>query len=275
MLVWPTITNKPRIVRVRRVEKETPTIKSLTFYDKACSQATPGQFVMVWVPGVDEIPMSLSTMGSSGYSAITVKRVGDASVALHNLKRGDLVGIRGPYGRGFTLTTGNVMIVGGGIGMAPLAPLAENLSKNSTQITLIIGAVTREELLFLGRMKRILSKVNAEVVAATEDGSYGLKGLATDPVEPLLKRERFGMVYTCGPESMMQKMFQLAERHHTPVQASLERIMRCSIGLCGSCVIGGFRVCRDGPVFGSEQLRKVKDEFGAFKRDFSGRKVRV
>lgn len=274
-MVWPTITNKPRILRIRKVKKETPTIKSLTFHDQACSEAIPGQFVMVWIPGVDEIPMSISTMDSNGYSTITVKKVGEASAALHNLKTGDILGIRGPHGRGFTLTTGHVMIVGGGIGMAPLAPLAEKLAKPPTQITLIIGAATHEELLFLGRTKRILSQANAKVVVTTEDGSYGLKGLATDPVEQLLKKERFAMVYTCGPEPMMQRIFQLAEQHHTSIQASLERFMRCSIGLCGSCVIGGFRVCRDGPVFVSEELRKVKDEFGAFKRDLSGRRVRI
>jgi len=70
-------------------------------------------------------------------------------------------------------------------------------------------------------------------------------------------------------------MFLLAERHQTPFQASLERIMRCAIGLCGSCVIGKLRVCKDGPVLTSEQLREVKDEFGRFKRDFQGRKIRI
>jgi dihydroorotate dehydrogenase electron transfer subunit len=82
------------------------------------------------------------------------------------------------------------------------------------------------------------------------------------------------MIYTCGPEPMMHKMFLLAEQHKVPLQASLERIMRCSIGLCGSCQIGKLRVCKDGPVLNSEQLRSIKEEFGKFRLDFTGKKIK-
>ena len=261
-----------RIVKIQKVETDTSGVKTFIFRDEACSKASPGQFIMVWIPGVDEIPLSLSMMESKGASAITVKRVGVASTKIHSLKSGDIVGIRGPYGHGFTLMTGDVMLVAGGIGMAPLAPLAKNLAKLSAQITLIMGAATRSELVFPNRIKRELS--NIEIIITTEDGSYGWKGLATDPAEERLARQRFNMIYTCGPEKMIQKMFQLAELYNTPIQVSLERIIRCSIGLCGSCVIGKFRVCKDGPVFTSEQLREVKDELGTFKRDFSSKKIK-
>lgn len=274
MSVYPTTTDKLRIVKIKKVKTETPTIKSFTFHDEVCSKASPGQFIMAWIPGVDEIPMSLSMMELNGFSAITVKRVGEASAALQNLKSGDVIGIRGPYGRGFTAITGNTMIVGGGIGMAPLAPLAKNLAKTPTKITLIMGATTCDELLFLDRIRLELSRIDARIIVTTEDGSYGWRGLATGPAEQMLAKQKFGMIYTCGPEKMMQKMFQLAEQHKTLIQASLERIMRCSIGLCGSCMIGKFRVCKDGPVFTSEQLREIKNEFGVFKRDFSSRRVR-
>ncbi len=100
---YPIVTNQPRIVQVEEILRETPTIKSFIFRDDVCSKASPGQFVMVWIPGLDEIPMGLSTMDSSSLSAITVKRVGEASGALHNLKEGDVIGVRGPYGNGFKL----------------------------------------------------------------------------------------------------------------------------------------------------------------------------
>jgi len=129
--------------------------------------------------------------------------------------------------------------------------------------------------LFLDRIGQMLSKVNAEIIATTEDGSYGLKGIVTDQAEKKLAKERFDMIYACGPEQMMHRMFILAELYGAPLQASLERIMRCAIGLCGSCVIGGFRVCKDGPVLTSEQLRTVKDEFGKFKLDLKGRKISI
>jgi dihydroorotate dehydrogenase electron transfer subunit len=83
------------------------------------------------------------------------------------------------------------------------------------------------------------------------------------------------MIYTCGPEQMMRKVFDLAEKHGIALEASLERLMRCAIGLCGSCVVGKYRVCRDGPVFNDVRLREVKAEFGKSKRDFDGRKIPV
>ena len=112
-------------------------------------------------------------------------------------------------------------------------------------------------------------------VAATEDGSYGMQCLATEPLENLLKKHSFDMIYTCGPEQMMRKVFDLAEKRKLPMEASLERLMRCGIGLCGSCVIGKYRVCRDGPVFNSAQLREVKAEFGISKLGFDGNRIPI
>ena len=271
----PTAANRLRIVKIQEVKRESPTVKTFTFHDKLCGKAEPGQFVMIWIPGVDEIPMSLSNISSKGLASISAADVGEATKALNQRKRGDVLGVRGPYGNGFTLTGGNALIVGGGTGLVPLMPLTERIVGIATKITFLLGAKTKDELLFLGRIEQMLSKVNAEIIATTEDGSYGLKGIVTCQAEKMLGKKRFDMVYTCGPEQMMHRMFVLAERYDTPLQASLERIMRCAIGLCGSCVIGRFRVCKDGPVLTSEQLRMVKEEFGKFKLDFQGKKTTI
>ncbi len=275
MSAYLNVANRIRIVEIQEVKKESLTVKTLTFNDRLCAKAEPGQFIMVWIPGVDEIPISLSTVTPNGLTSITVAQVGEATKALHQRKRGNVLGIRGPYGKGFTLATGNIMIVGGGTGLVPLMPVTEKLMKLATKITFLLGAKTKDELLFLDRVNNTLSKINAEIVATTEDGSYGLRGLVADQAEQKLEKERFDMIYACGPEQMMHKMFLLAEQYRIPLQASLERIMRCAIGLCGSCVIGKLRVCKDGPVLTSEQLRTVKEEFGKFKRDFQGRKTPV
>ena len=267
--------NRLRIVKIQEIKRESLTVKTFIFQDKLCTKAEPGQFIMVWIPGVDEIPFSLSAITPNGLTSITVAQVGEATKTLHQRKRGDVLGIRGPYGKGFTLASGNIMIAGGGTGLAPLMPLTEKVMKLSTKLTFLLGAKTKDELLFLDRANKMLSKVKSEIVATTEDGSYGLKGVVTDQAEQKLAKKKFDMIYACGPEQMMHKMFSLAEQYHTPLQASLERIMHCAIGLCGSCVIGKFRVCRDGPVLTSEQLRTVKEEFGKFKRDFRGRKIVV
>jgi len=222
--------------------------------------------------------MSLSTINSKeGLATITVEKVGEATGKLHKMKVGDVIGVRGPFGNGYTLTNArNVMIVGGGTGLASLAPLVEEMAQHKgRRVTFLLGAKTCGELLFQERMKTVFATMNQKIVATTEDGSYGTKGLVTEPAEQLLAKEKFDMVYACGPEHMMYRMFVLTERFRVPFQASLERFMRCAIGLCGTCVIGRFRVCKDGPVFSGDQLREVKNEFGYFRRGFNGRKTAV
>ena len=267
--------NRLRIRKIREIKKESPSVKTFIFHDMLCSEAKPGQFVMVWIPGVDEVPMSLSAIGPGGRFSITVAKVGEATAVLHERKIGDVLGIRGPYGSSFTPVSGNTMVVGGGTGLAPLAPLTEELAELHANVVFIAGAETQDELLFLDRMTTTLSRIGGRVVAVTEDGSQGVKGLATDVAEQILEKEQFDMLYTCGPEEMMYKLFLLAERYGTPIQASLERLMRCAVGICGSCVIGKFRVCRDGPVFSLNQLSEVKEEFGRFGRGSTGKRVRI
>ena len=258
------------------VKDETPTAKSLMFYDKTAAKASPGQFVMVWIPGVDEIPMSLSSIKTKeGAVGITVEAVGEATISLQKMKVGGIIGVRGPFGNGYKVVkTGNVMIVGGGTGLVSLVPLAQEIAKHKGRsIAFLLGAKTHSELLFLERIETLLARMNNRIIATTEDGSYGMKCLVTEPAEQLLGKEKFDMIYACGPEMMMHKMFLLAERFKVPLQASLERFMRCSVGLCGTCVIGRYRVCKDGPVFSGDQLREVKDEFGHFRRGFDGKKI--
>jgi dihydroorotate dehydrogenase electron transfer subunit len=97
--------------------------------------------------------------------------------------------------------------------------------------------------------------------------------LATEPLGKLLDKEKFNLIYTCGPERMVRKVYDMAEKRKIAIEASLERLMRCGIGLCGSCVIGKYRVCRDGPVFTAAQLSEVKDEFGVSRLGFDGSRI--
>lgn len=267
--------NRMRTVEILEAKKENCTVKTFTFNDKLCGKAEPGQFVMVWMPGVDEIPISLSGITPEGLTSITVNEVGEASKALNQKEKGAIIGVRGPFGSGFVPAKGKVMIVGGGTGLGPMMPLAEKLVKIADKITVMSGVQCRDNLLFLERIAKLLSDIDSETVYTTEDGSYGFEGLVVDQVEKKLNNEHFDMIYTCGPEKMMYKTFLLAEKHNVPVQASLERIMRCGISLCGSCAIGEIRVCKDGPVLTSEQLRSVKEEFGKYRLDFTGNKTEL
>ncbi|MDH5447638.1 MAG: dihydroorotate dehydrogenase electron transfer subunit [Candidatus Bathyarchaeota archaeon] len=270
-----TETNFLRTVRIKKIVKESPMVKTFFFNDKLCSQGKPGQFIMVWLPSFDEIPMSISSTHPNGLASMTVADIGEATMLLHRKEKGDIVGVRGPFGNSFKLVKGNVLLVGGGTGIAPLIFLAEKLVKSKTGMTFLLGAKTKEELIFLSKIDSMLSKTEARIIASTEDGSHGYKGVVTELAEKTLAEKKFDMIYACGKELMLFKIFMLAEKHETPLQESMERLMRCAIGLCGSCTIGKYRVCVDGPVFTNKQLQEVKDEFGRFKRDFNGRKIPV
>ena len=265
--------NKLRTTHILSVDTESPTVKIFTFKDKQCARANPGQFLMLWIPSVDEIPLSILDAKENGTVSVAAKKVGDATSAFHNKSVGELIGVRGPFGNCFTLKGGRILMVSGGTGTAPILFLAERLTPKTAKLVFVTGAKTREELLFLNKSKRTLDGEKTQLIATTEDGSYGIKGLVTKPLEKLLERERFDMIYTCGPEQMMRKVFNLAEKYEVALEASLERLMRCAIGLCGSCVIGRYRVCKDGPIFTAKQLRDARSEFGISKRDFNGRKM--
>jgi dihydroorotate dehydrogenase electron transfer subunit len=246
-------------------------VRTFTFKDEACARAKPGQFVMLWIPHADEIPLSVLNTEENGTVSVLVKKVGEATESLHKKKIEEIIGVRGPFGNSFTLETGRILMVSGGTGLAPILFLVKELTAKAERLVIVVGAKTRDELLFMGELEKICGR--GRVIATTEDGSYGAEGLVTTPLESLLAKEKFDMIYTCGPEQMMRKVLGLAEKYGIALEASLERLMRCAIGLCGSCVIGRYRVCRDGPVFTAEQLKEVEEEFGVSKRDFDGRKI--
>jgi len=235
-----------------------------TFFFDLEMNATPGQFVMIWIPGIDEIPMSLSYIGKK--TAITVEKVGEATEALHKMKEGDKVGIRGPYGKGFEIVGKKALFVAGGTGIASLLPL---IKKYEGEKHVVIGARTKDLLLFNEELERI-----SNVHISTDDGSLGFKGFASELAKEIMEKEKFDIVYTCGPELMMRKILDICIEKKVPLQASLERYMKCGVGICDSCAIDGYHVCKDGPVFNSSILAKIKD-FGRWKRDEAGRRIKI
>jgi len=265
-----TAANKIRTSEIVQVQAESPTVKTFTIYDRLCSKAKPGQFLMLWLPSIDEIPLSIMNVGKDLVS-VSVKQVGDATRHLHGMEAGATVGVRGPFGNSFTESRGRVLLVGGGTGTAPLLFLAKQLAAKTERLSFVEGAKTKDELLFIQELGGICNEKT--LTTTTEDGTYGLQCLVTEPLAKLLDREKFDMIYTCGPEVMVKKIFDLTEQRKLPLEASLERLMRCGIGLCGSCVIGKYRVCRDGPVFTAAQLREVKDELGISKLGFDGARI--
>jgi dihydroorotate dehydrogenase electron transfer subunit len=267
-----TKLNTIRTTQILDIKNESPTVKTYTVQDDLCAKANPGQFLMLWIPGIDEIPLSILNAGN-GQVQFSVKAVGDATRHLHTFKAGDTVGVRGPFGNSFTESRGRVLMVGGGTGTAPLLFLAKRLASKVDRLSFVVGAKTKNELIFLNELDALCTEESA--VATTEDGSYGLQCLATGPLEKMLVKDKFNMVYACGPEKMVRKIFDLSEARKIPMEASLERLMRCGIGLCGSCMIGKYRVCRDGPVFTMAKLSEVKEELGYSRLGFDGSRIEL
>ena len=256
--------NYPKIIEIIDIIKENPRVKTLIFeFDK---KILPGQFFMIWIPKIDEIPMSVSIIEDK-IKGITFKNVGEATNALFNLKIGDKIGIRGPYGNGFKILGKKALIIGGGSGIATITPLIRQYCQRKLNTSVILGVKTKKDLFFEDR----IINYGAKVYISSEDGSIGFKGLCTDFVSELVVKNNFDSIITCGPEVMMKKLFNLCK--DIPFQASLERYIKCGFGLCGQCSLGeGLRVCVEGPVFSGEILKKI-DDFGVFKKDAAGKKI--
>jgi dihydroorotate dehydrogenase electron transfer subunit len=253
--------NYPRITPIIEIKNENANVKTI-FFDYP-EKIIPGQFFMIWIPGVDEIPMSVSYIGNN-YNAFTFRNVGNATEKLFNYKIGDKIGIRGPYGNGFLIKNKKIIFIGGGTGIATLAPAIEFAVKKNINLKVIIGVKNKNELFFENRLKKIVKKI----YISTNDGSIGYNGNASDLAKKILINEKDFSIITCGPEIMMKKLYDLYG--YLPFQASLERYIKCAVGLCGQCCIGdGLRVCLDGPVFESAILKNIKD-FGLYKRNESG-----
>jgi dihydroorotate dehydrogenase electron transfer subunit len=266
------LLGKPVSVKITSKIEETERITTLLF-DMPTSdlEINPGQFLMVWVPGVDEIPMSVS-LWTPPTAGISIQVVGEATKALTRMTEGEWLGIRGPFGSHFSVDSKKVLVVGGGIGIAPLRPLVYELLTHDTDITLLIAAKTKNQLLFYDFAGRKDDKLHIEV--ATDDGSLGHKGLATQVAEELVKNTRFDAIYTCGPELMIAGLLSLAQNRNLEFQASLERHMKCGCGICGTCAMdpSGVLVCKEGPVFTGKELLKL-EEFGEYCRDSTGIRI--
>lgn len=265
-------TDLLRIVEVTDHRHEAKEVKSLFFRDTQCRSAKPGQYIMVWIPGIDEVPMSLSRIDEQGSSSITFKCVGEGTEALFKTVSGEHLGIRGPYGNCFQPVKGKCLVIGGGTGLASLFPLLKQLVVLGSSVTCVYGAKTAQQLLFKDDLSELLSSPIHQLILTTEDGSQGKQGIATNFVNDNVLSESFDMVYTCGPEPMMRTIFNYTELHGLPIQACIERMIKCSIGICGSCTIGEYRVCKEGLVLSTEKIRIVIDEFGVYKRGVDGHK---
>ena len=220
----------------------------------------PGQFVNVLVEDSKTTflrrPISVYDVNREENTLdLLIQIVGDGTEKLSHVKVGENVNLLYPLGRGFSWETRNknVLLVGGGVGLAPLLYLAKNLNNNGISVTTLIGGRAKNNIIELDNFKE-----TGEVYISTEDGSVGEKGLLT--THSIMKRiGEFDKVFTCGPDPMMRAVARIARQHEIDCEVSLENMMACGIGACLCCVeettTGNRCVCTDGPVFNINELK--------------------
>ena len=226
--------------------------------DQKLPEMLPGQFVEVRVDGSPKTflrrPISINFVDREHNELwLLVATVGDGTRQLAKLQPGDLLNCILPLGNGFTpaKTAEKLLLIGGGVGVAPLLYMGAEMAKNGQEPTFLLGARTKNDLLMLEEFKRY-----GRVYVTTEDGSEGEKGFVTN--HSLLTQEHFDRISTCGPTPMMKAVARYAKQSNTPCEVSLENLMACGLGACLCCVEktvkGNVCVCKDGPVFNINDL---------------------
>lgn len=258
----------PKVVAIAKIENETETVKN--FYFDLSIDSKPGQFVMLWMPGVDEKPISIA-LDDGKQLVLTICSRGKTTQEMAKMKVGDKLGIRGPFGTNFHFVEGETLaLVGGGYGAAPLYFVAHEAVKMGCKVEFIEGARSKEHLVYMDKLKA-LENVNLHI--STDDGSEGIKGYNTVILKQLLADTKIDKIMTCGPELMMKSVGEIGEEAGVPVFVSIERYMKCGFGVCGQCVVDplGIRTCVSGPVM-NYKVVKMFDDFGQYHRDSVGKK---
>lgn len=245
---------------VKTVERISPKHVLIRLTDeKPLPEMVPGQFVELRVDGSATTflrrPISINFVDRKQNELwLMVAMIGDGTRRLGELKAGDKLNCVLPLGNGFTshhspLTSH--LLVGGGVGVAPLLYLGAQMKAQGMEPTFLLGARTASDLLMMDEFKKY-----GRVCVTTEDGSEGEKGFVTN--HSLLQQERFDMIYTCGPTPMMKAVARYAREKGIECEASLENLMACGLGACLCCVEktteGNLCVCKDGPVFNIKKL---------------------
>ncbi len=261
--------DQPRHVTVRLESigpetADTATLRLATS-DGSLLAARPGQFVMAELPGHAIPPISISRIRPDGLD-LTIRSVGPATAALTSLTSGAELSLRGPLGRGWPIETAvgrDVVIVAGGIGLAPLRPLIDAILADRPRfgaVRLYLGARTPHDRLFVAEMSGLGGRADlqvAEIVDRAGAEWFGRVGVVTQLFDQATWDGARATAFMCGPERMMQATAATLERLGVTPAATwltLERNMACGVGTCGHCQLGPFFVCRDGPVFSLAEL---------------------
>lgn len=227
----------------------------------------PGQFNMIYIPGIGESPISISSCPSDADLAHTIRIAGDVTTVISNLKPGDTIGVRGPFGKGWPMEEiqdNDLMIIAGGLGIAPLRSVIRNIMKvrHKGKNYILYGAKTPKDIIFRDEFPRYRDAFDVFLSVDKADPEEYWRG-NIGIVTTLLNRVSFNplniMAFVCGPEVMMQNIIKELLIRGVPgekIFISMERNMNCGVGMCGHCMFGPKFVCKDGPVFRSTDIEE-------------------
>jgi len=265
---------QPIKAEIKGVFPETSNIKTFVLRPRVLFPFETGQFVELTVPGVGEAPFTPSSSPEiEEKMEVTVMKVGVMTSALHEMKPGEWVGLRGPFGRGYPLTDfvrKEIVIVGGGVGLAPLRSLFLALVhrlEDYERIVFCYGARSPSDILYKNAILNEWLKLDPRMsfritVDKGDDGWKGNVGLVTTTLDDLDINIPNSIAVVCGPPVMMKfSTFKLIDLGYRPEQIylSMEKNMSCGIGKCGHCQLGKYYVCKDGPVFSYDQIKDARE----------------
>lgn len=212
--------------------------------------AMPGQFVMVWLPRIDERPFGIM---DDDPLRLTIAKVGPFTRHLCSLRSGQRLWVRGPFGHGFDVQGQRLLLVAGGSGAASLTLLAKHARKSGADVTAVVGAQTSSALMLPWRF----AELGCQTILSTDDGSAGLHGTVMDALKAVGNPEPDTLVCGCGPEPMLAALVKWAGQRGLSCWVSMERVMKCGLGLCGACHAGDRLICRDGPVLDAATFSRI------------------
>jgi NAD(P)H-flavin reductase len=264
------IPSPHRILRSHRETGDVFTIETQPEADESGFQFTPGQFNMIYVFGVGEVPLSISGDPARKETLThTIRAVGWTTRALQGMKKGDMIGVRGPFGTPWPLqeTAGNdVLVIAGGVGLAPLRPAIYQLLAQRElygNVSILYGARSPDDILFAKELEKWRGRFDLHVDVTVDSARRGWMG-NVGVVTQLIPKAKFDPDNTVamigGPEIMMRFTIKELERqgiNDTGIYLTMERNMKCAIGFCGHCQFGPQFICKDGPVFRYDGIRSI------------------
>jgi len=261
---------QPQPVEIEEIIEETPTIKTFILRPQKEFSFSTGQFIELGLAGVGEAPFTPSSDPNiKDKIEVTIMDVGRLTLQLHSLSKNSRLGIRGPYGNGYPLEEfkgREIVVIGGGVGLAPLRSLLLSLFsqlKQYKKVLLRYGARTPKDTLYRDLLSKWSKKIDVVTTVDAAEGNYkGNVGLVTTILKDFPVDVKQAVSVVCGPPIMMKfTTLKLLDLGFKPeyIYLSMEKNMSCGLGKCGHCRVGRYYVCKDGPVFTYDKLKDIPD----------------